>query len=115
MDKFKEFWIHKGTSNFCNELILGDDYETFVKANPDEFYDIVSTKDTVEGAIHVIEYEAYEEANQVLETTEELLEAALKDYQEAKNKLDTYEDKVYHLSRRVEELEHLLKMANDRE
>ena len=31
-----------------------------------------------------------------------------------KNKLDTYEDKVYHLSRRVEELEYLLKVTNDR-
>ena len=56
-----------------------------------------------------------EETNQVLKTTEELLEAALKDYQEAKNKLDTYEDKVYHLSRKVEELEYLLKIANDKE
>lgn len=56
-----------------------------------------------------------EETTKVLETTEELLEAALKDYEQLKNKLDTYEDKVYHLSRRVEELEYLLKMTNDRE
>lgn len=43
--------------------------------------------------IHVIEYSAYGEV---------------------KNKLDTYEDKAYHLSRRVEELEYLIKMAYDR-
>lgn len=94
MNKPKEFWVYKGTSNFYGELVLDDACENYIRNTPDGFYDIVSGKDTVKGATHVIEYQAYEQL---------------------KNKLDTYEGRVYHLSRRVEELEYLLKIANDRE
>ena len=94
MSRPKEFWIYKGTSNFYDELTLDDACENYIRNNPEGFYDIVSEKDTIYGAIHVIEYAAYEQL---------------------KNKLDTYEDKVYHLSRRVEELEYLLKIANNKE
>jgi hypothetical protein len=47
------YWIFKGTSNFCSELVMDDDC-TFVKAKPEGFYDIVSTRDTIEGGIEVI-------------------------------------------------------------
>lgn len=50
----KTWWIHKGDSNFCSKLVLGDDYESMVKQKPDGFYDIVSTADTIEGGVKVI-------------------------------------------------------------
>jgi hypothetical protein len=53
--KPKEFWIFKGTSNFCQELVYDIYKDQDVKARPDGFYDIVSTADTVEGGIHVRE------------------------------------------------------------
>lgn len=56
----REFWIYKGTSNFCNELDYDFQTETFNKCHPDSFYDKVSTKDTIDGGIHVIEYLAYD-------------------------------------------------------
>lgn len=58
MSKPREFWIFKGDSNFCQELEYDIDADKDVKAEPDGFYDIVSTKDTVEGGIHVIELPA---------------------------------------------------------
>lgn len=61
-NKFKEFWIFKGTSNFCSELVMNDEY-AFAKDKPDGFYDIVATKDTVEGGIHMVDYAALESAN----------------------------------------------------
>lgn len=63
MSKPREFWIFKGDSNFCNELVYDVDLNTDVKAKPDGFYDIVSTSDTVEGAIHVVEKSSLDEAN----------------------------------------------------
>lgn len=56
MSEVKRYWIYKGTSNFCEELIPDDNCENMVKQKPDGFYDIVSTKDTIEGGLHVIEY-----------------------------------------------------------
>ena len=54
--KAREWWIFKGTSNFCQELeLVGPNYDTYGKAEPEGFYDIISTKDTVEGGIHVRE------------------------------------------------------------
>lgn len=55
INKPQQFWIHKGTSNFCNELDYDIETEKFVKCRPDDFYDIVSTKDTIHSGIHVIE------------------------------------------------------------
>lgn len=56
-DTRREFWVFKGSSNFCQTLELDphnlDGPE--VKSIPDGFYDIVSTADTVEGGIHVRE------------------------------------------------------------
>ena len=54
----KYFWIYKGTSNFCSELDYDIDTDKYEKVNPEGFYDIVSTKDTIQGGIKVIEYEA---------------------------------------------------------
>jgi len=71
----REFWVYKGRSNFCQELIMDSDYETMVKQKPEGFYDVVSTKDTVEGGIHVIEYSAYQklrEENEALKTALEV-------------------------------------------
>ncbi len=51
----KEFWIFKGTSNFCSTLILDENCETESKAKPEGFYDVVALADTVEGGIHVRE------------------------------------------------------------
>jgi hypothetical protein len=53
--KSREFWIHKGSSDFCSELEYDHELDTYVKARPDGFYDIVSLKDTVDGGIHVRE------------------------------------------------------------
>lgn len=59
MSKPKEFWISKGSSSFCDELTFDDDGND-CKHTPDEFYDLVSPNDTIEGAIHVIEKQAYD-------------------------------------------------------
>lgn len=75
-EKGKEYWVHKGTSNFCNELIMTGDYETMVKQKPDDFYDIVSTADTVQGGIHVIEKSAYDQLTKELEWYKEKFELA---------------------------------------
>lgn len=53
MSEVKRYWIYKGTSNFCQVLIMNDDYTDMVKQKPDGFYDIVSTNDTVEGGVEV--------------------------------------------------------------
>lgn len=55
----REFWIYKGTSNFCNELWLDDNCENYIKARPEGFYDCISLADTIEGGIHVIEHGAF--------------------------------------------------------
>lgn len=60
---YKQFWIHKGDSNFCSELRYNIDTEKDEKVKPDDFYDIVSTNDTIEGGLHVVEYSALESAN----------------------------------------------------
>lgn len=61
MSKAKEFWIFKGSSNFCNELQWDDKFTSqTLKCKPEGFYDLVSTKDSIEGGIHVIEYETYD-------------------------------------------------------
>ena len=72
----REFWIYKGTSNFYDELVLDEGCENFVKNNPEGFYDIVSEKDTIEGAIHVIEYSAYAELLKQNEQLKQKLEVA---------------------------------------
>ena len=70
MSEVKRYWIYKGTSNFCQELIMDDDYETMVKQKPDGFYDIVSTKDTVEGGVEVVLASDYEKLKAQLEKAE---------------------------------------------
>lgn len=60
MSEIKEWWISKGTSNFCSELIHDEDLDILVKNCPDGFYDIVSNEDTIENGIHVIKYSEYE-------------------------------------------------------
>ena len=59
-EKFREYWIHKGDSCFANELVYSFDLKKDVKHTPDAFYDLISPKDTIEKATHVIEYSAYE-------------------------------------------------------
>ena len=73
MSEVKRYWIYKGTSNFCQELIMDDDYETMVKQKPDGFYDIVSTADTVEGGVEVVLASDYEKLKAQLERAEEAL------------------------------------------
>lgn len=68
------FFIYKGTSNFCQELVMDSDYETFVRQNPEGFYDIVSTKDTIQNGIKVIEYSEYEKLQKQLNVALEALE-----------------------------------------
>lgn len=51
----RKFWIFKGDSNFCDELIYDIDTGKEVRSRPDGFYDIVSPNDTVEGGIPVTE------------------------------------------------------------
>ena len=74
MSEVKRYWIYKGTSNFCQELIMDDDYETMVKQKPDGFYDIVSTKDTVEGGVEVVLASDYEKLKAQLEKAEKVLD-----------------------------------------
>lgn len=69
--KPKIWYVFKGSSNFCSELILSDDCETMVKCKPEGFYDIVSEKDTVEGATPMVELSAY----QALEAKLEILKS----------------------------------------
>jgi len=87
----RQFWVHKGTSNFCNELDYDIEAEKFVKCRPDEFYDIVSTKDTIQGGIHVIEYESYkqlEEQLQILKSRASQFESTLKETMGEREKLN---------------------------
>ena len=56
----REFWISKGRSNFCSDLVYDYESDAYVKCSPDGFYDVVSEKDTIEGGIHVIDYSAYQ-------------------------------------------------------
>lgn len=53
--KRREFWVFKGTSNFCQEMEMNYDTGASVKAKPGGFYDVVSSGDTIEGGIHVVE------------------------------------------------------------
>lgn len=75
--KPREFWIYKGESNFCNELVMDNDF-AFVKCKPDGFYDLISTKDTIENGLHVIEFSAYEQLQkqnkELIETLTDALE-----------------------------------------
>ena len=73
MSEAKRYWIYKGASNFCQELIMGDDYETMQRQKPDGFYDIVSTSDTVEGGIEVVLAIEYEKLKAQLERAENTL------------------------------------------
>lgn len=87
----RQFWVHKGTSNFCNELDYDIEAEKFVKCRPDEFYDIVSTKDTIQGGIHVIEYESYkqlEEQLQILKSRASQFESTLKETMKVRDELN---------------------------
>ena len=62
----REFWISKGRSNFCSDLVYDYESDSYVKCSPDGFYDVVSEKDTIEGGVHVIEYSAYKKAVEAL-------------------------------------------------
>ena len=73
MSEVKRYWIYRGTSNFCQELIMGDDYETMQRQKPDGFYDIVSTSDTVEGGIEVVLAIEYEKLKAQLEKAEAVI------------------------------------------
>ena len=59
--KPKIWYVFKGSSNFCSELVLGNDCETMIKDKPEGFYDIVSENDTIEGAIPMVELSAYQD------------------------------------------------------
>lgn len=61
-----EYWIFKGTSNFCSELEYELDTDQMSRCSPDGFYDIVSLQDTVEGGKHVIDYYEFEEIRKKL-------------------------------------------------
>lgn len=86
--KHKEYFIFKGSSNFYNELTIDDETLEYRKNKPEGFYDIVSEADTVEGAIRVIEYSAYE----LLQKENEQLKAKL---EKAKEALRFYANDVY--------------------
>ena len=51
----REFWIFKGSSDFCRELSWDSELEKEIKCRPYGFYDLVSTENTIEGGIHVRE------------------------------------------------------------
>lgn len=74
MSEVKRYWIYKGTSNFCQVLIMNDDYTDMVKQKPDGFYDIVSTNDTVEGGVEVVLASEYEKLKAQLERAEKVLD-----------------------------------------
>lgn len=74
MSEVKKYWIYKGTSNFCQVLIMNDDYTDMVKQKPDGFYDIVSTNDTVEGGVEVVLASDYEKLKAQLERAEDCIE-----------------------------------------
>lgn len=83
-NKPKEFWVFKGDSNFCNELEFDSTAEHYtddelVRSRPDGFYDIVSTKDTVEGGIHVIDYSAFQKC---VDTLKKIADPRLRDHKE---------------------------------
>jgi hypothetical protein len=60
MSRPKEYWICKGTSNFCSEMDWDLDNDKPMRSQPDGFYDIICMEDTVEGGINVIEKSAYD-------------------------------------------------------
>lgn len=74
MSEVKRYWIYKGTSNFCQELILDDNFENMVKQRPDGFYDIISTEDTIEGGIEVVLASDYEKLKAQLEKAEDVID-----------------------------------------
>ena len=59
-----KYWIYKGTSNHCSELVYDVDTDQLVKNTPEGFYDLVSLSDTIEGGIPVIEYATFENMRQ---------------------------------------------------
>lgn len=86
--KPKEFWIFKGTSNFCSELEMNEEF-AFVKAKPEGFYDIVALRDTVDGGIHTIEFSAFQEAQEKIKHLEARVEK-LRSALEKLTKVDTW-------------------------
>ena len=63
----KEYWIHKGDSEFADEMNFCCESEQEIKKEPDGFYDLVSPNDTINGGVHVIEYSEYEKVKKALE------------------------------------------------
>lgn len=61
--KPKEYWISKGSSKFCDNTITDENLKV-CKHTADEFYDLISPMDSIEGGIHVIEMSAFEEARE---------------------------------------------------
>lgn len=39
MNKPKKYFVFKGTSDFCKDLVLSDDCSKMIKQKPDGFYD----------------------------------------------------------------------------
>lgn len=74
----KEFWVFKGTSNFCQEMDMDTATGGYVKARPDGFYDVVSSRDTIEGGIHVVEVFPGEDLDEI-KVQSARLRGALKD------------------------------------
>ena len=75
--EIRTYWIYKGTSNFCNELVLDDNLENWVRAKPGEFYDIISETDTIEGGIKVIAFDDHKQIVDCLEKRVKKLREAL--------------------------------------
>lgn len=66
MNKPLIYFVHKGSSNFCSELIYDPETNQELKCKPDEFYDIVSKNDTIDGGIKMVEHSAYMTAVEAL-------------------------------------------------
>lgn len=88
MKQFKDFWIYKGDSKFCNELEMGDEY-VFVKSQSERFYNMICDTDTGLKGTRVIEYSAYEN----LKKQNDILIEALNDIT---NKDTTYYERISH-------------------
>jgi len=73
MTKPKEFWVFKGESNFYSKKEYKYESNEEVRCTPEGFYDIVALEDTVDGAVHVIEYSALEALQAKLEVAIEAL------------------------------------------
>lgn len=69
----KKWWIFKGTSNFCGELAMSDDFK-MERQRPDGFYDVVSNSDTIDGGICVVEKKDYDA---LAEVAKEMADAAI--------------------------------------